>query len=51
VAYSNYSWHEESPRWALKRADLLHHLHLLGPTVSGKSKLIESSGYPGCLSW
>ena len=39
VAYSNYSGMTDRPL-ALKRADLLHHLYLLGPTGSGKSTLI-----------
>ncbi|HEY1701017.1 MAG TPA: type IV secretory system conjugative DNA transfer family protein, partial [Trebonia sp.] len=41
LAHSNYSGMTSRPV-ALKRADLLHHLYLLGPTGSGKSTLIES---------
>ena len=41
LAHSNYSGMESRPL-ALKRADLLHHLYLLGPTGSGKSTEIEN---------
>jgi energy-coupling factor transporter ATP-binding protein EcfA2 len=41
VAHSNYSEMTSRPL-ALKQADMLHHLHLLGPTGSGKSTLIEN---------
>jgi hypothetical protein len=41
LAHSNYSGMTDRSL-ALKRADLLHHLYLLGPTGSGKSTLIES---------
>jgi hypothetical protein len=41
VACSNYPGMTDRPL-ALKRADLLHHLYLLGPTGSGKSTQIEN---------
>jgi hypothetical protein len=41
VAYSNYSGMTSRPL-AVKRADMLHHLHLLGPTGTGKSTVIEN---------
>jgi hypothetical protein len=41
LAYSNYSGMTTRPL-ALGRADLLHHLHLLGQTGSGKSTEIEN---------
>lgn len=41
LAHSNYPGMTSRPL-ALKRADLLHHLYLLGPTGSGKSTVIES---------
>jgi hypothetical protein len=41
LAHSNYSGMTSRPL-ALKRADLLHHLHLLGPTGTGKSTDIEN---------
>jgi hypothetical protein len=41
IAHSNYSGMTSRPL-ALKRADLLQHLYLLGPTGSGKSTEIEN---------
>lgn len=41
VAHSNYQGMTTRPL-ALRRADLLHHLYLLGPTGSGKSTEIEN---------
>lgn len=41
IAHSNYSGMTSRPL-ALKRADLLHHMHLLGQTGTGKSTLIEN---------
>jgi hypothetical protein len=41
VAHSNYSGMTSRPL-VLKRADLLHHLYMLGPTGTGKSTDIEN---------
>jgi hypothetical protein len=41
VAYSNYSGMTDRPL-TLKRADLLHHMHVQGQTGTGKSTLIEN---------
>jgi hypothetical protein len=41
VAHSNYSGMTDRPL-ALKRTDMLYHVHLLGPTGTGKSTLIEN---------